>query len=148
MANFIPAYLKTNYHEGLWNKVKGDNGGETWKGIARVMHPNWKGWQIIDFTKEGMGFPEVFTKDDISKLNDLLLKNEKLELLVREFFKGEFWDKIRGDEVRVQFLADKLYDNSVNFGHTGAIKQWQKDVWNVPVTGVMDDLSLKTLNQE
>lgn len=146
-ADFIIGYNHTNKNEGLWNHVKGDTGGQTWKGVAQLKHPTWDGWPIIEFTKSGIQFPAQPQKADIAKLNALLLSNEKLEMLVKKFYKIKFWDIIRGDEIESQMLANKLYDNAVNFGPSGAIKSWQKDVLNVPVTGIMDDLTLNTLNQ-
>lgn len=147
MADFIIAYNHTNKNEGLWNHVPGDSGGQTWKGIAQLKHPKWDGWPIVEFTKSGIQFPVSPTKVDIDKLDTLLLANEKLELLVKKFYKLKFWDIVRGDEIIAQILANKLYDNSVNFGTSGAIKSWQNDVLKVAVTGIMDDISLKTLNQ-
>lgn len=146
-ADFLIAYLRTSINEGLWNKVKGDKGGETWKGIARLIHPNWEGWILIDFIKQGINFPEKFIKKDVDKLNKLLNASEKLELLVRKFYKTEFWDKFRGDELMIQIVANPIYDSAVNYGPTRAISLAQKSL-KIKESGIMDQLTLNTLNNK
>lgn len=147
MAKFIIAYQKTSHTEGKWCDVEGDSGGETWKGIARNYHPTFPGWKLIDIHKKSLPIFDKKNQKDIAALNAILSKDLILENHVQAFYKVRFWDIIRGDEITSQMLADKFYDNSVNFGTTGAIKMWQKDVMKIEVTGEMNDLSLNTLNQ-
>lgn len=147
MADFTKAYNRTGINEGLWSNVIGDAGGETWKGIARNLHPNWEAWTLIDFIKSGLIFPEKPTKKDIDKLNKALLANEKLELSVRKFYKNEFWDKTRGDEILIQLIAESIYDSSVNMGYKQAIKLAQRSA-ALKESGIMDDITLNKLNNK
>ena len=81
MADFEPSFEKMIKNEGgyVLHTVPGDNGGQTYAGIARNFHSSWKGWEIID-------------RDDMD--------NEALTEMVREFYKENFWDKVKGDDMR------------------------------------------------
>lgn len=147
MGDFTKAYLKTGKNEGLWSKVPGDAGGQTWKGIAENSHPKWEGWQLVEFHKSGMAFPEKPVKADIDKLNILLNKDEKLELMVRKFYKKEFFDVMRGDEILDQGITEDIYDSCVNMGCHQSIVLTQR-AWAVPETGKMEDVTLNKLNNK
>jgi len=107
MANFLIAYKITSEHEGLYGNNASDEGGETFKGIARNRHPNWIGWNDVDIIKSSFSFP---------KFLDALRNDQKLENKVRFFYMIKYWDKIRGDDIQDQDIANELYDNAVNMG--------------------------------
>lgn len=111
MANFLIAYKKTGGFEGGYTWLKGDSGGETYCGIARNYWPKWAGWSIVDANKPIK--PGAF------------LKNEKLDSLVHEFYKKNFWDVVDGDKIEDQTMANTLYDFGVNAGTPRSIKQIQ-----------------------
>lgn len=104
MANFNLAYTITMKHEGSYANNPADRGGETWKGIARKMHPEWKGWAIVDEYRKKPGFPANL--GDAPGLQDLVLS----------FYKNEFWDYLRLDEIKDQRIGNELFDTSVNMG--------------------------------
>jgi len=108
MANFKIAYGKTNKWEGGYANVAGDNGGETYAGITRKNFPHWKGWGIVDRRKP--------------LKNGAIISDSALEGLIHDFYKTEFWDKIGGDNIEYQELADQLYDQAVNGGVPSALK--------------------------
>lgn len=83
MANFALFIPKLFHHEGGYALVKGDKGGETYRGIARKFHPTWSGWKFIDAKK---------AKGAI-KYKTIFLE---LEEPVKSFYKRNFWDKIPG----------------------------------------------------
>jgi len=114
MAEFIEAYNRTNQNEGGYANDPDDKGDETYKGIARKFHPEWKGWGIIDSTKASANF----------KL--LLESNITLQDYVKEFYRNEFWGKIGVSPITDQAIANELYDNAVNMGVITAIKYLQK----------------------
>jgi lysozyme family protein len=133
MANFSTAYNKTAKNEGGYVNDPDDAGGETWKGIARKMHPHWNGWALVDFLKSDPHFPAN------------LKNHEKLELEVRKFYMTNFWFKVRGDEIISQAVADSIYDSAVNMGPRTAIILSQRSM-QILETGVMDDITLQNLN--
>jgi len=87
-------------HEGGYSNNPADSGGETYRGISRVHHPDWLGWEMVDGWKLTGG---------ITLLGD----DQALDLAVRSFYKVEFWDKIKGDYLASQIIADELFDTAV-----------------------------------
>jgi len=131
MAKFLLAHKKTAVNEGGWNHVAGDLGGETYKGISRVNFPNWEGWKIIDKKKpiaHGTIFPE-------------------LEEMVHTFYVNTFWNKIRGDEITNQEIADSLYDSAVNYGVKQAVKLAQRSL-SIEETGTASNSFINKLNNK
>lgn len=144
MADFIIAYSRTSIHEGGWNNDPTDKGGETFKGISRKFWPAWNGWPIID----SMGTPNNFYED--------IAKNMQLEQLVREFYIDNFWNKINGDRIVDQDIANEVYDTSVNMGYVVAVIFLQRSLnllnnngklyKNITVDGVVGPETLAILN--
>lgn len=117
MTEFNIAYGKTMSHEGQYSNDPRDLGGETWKGVARKMHPNWDGWPIIDQIKRS-----VITSD----LSRILRDDEELEQMVQAFYQSEFWDKLMLKKITAQDIANELFDTAVNQGRVIAVKQFQQ----------------------
>lgn len=126
MAKFEPAFEKTMTNEGGWlnHQVAGDKGGQTYAGIARRYHPDWSGWEIVD-------------RGD--------LDNQDLTGLVREFYWVNFWEKIKGDEISDQEIAESIYDFAVNGGVKIAVMMAQRIV-KVGTDGIMGPKTLKKIN--
>ena len=144
MADFKLAYAKTMKVEGGYANDKDDSGGETWKGIARKYHPNWSGWAIIDSFKNKPGFEAN------------LLASQTLQRLVLEFFKKEFWDVMRLDEVLWNEIAEEMFDTGVNMNHLIAVEflqralnatnRSQKDYPDLIIDGRMGSKSIGAIN--
>lgn len=101
--------------------VPGDKGGQTYAGIARTRWPMWHGWAFVD---RGEIPPTV---------------------LVRDFYRVNFWDRIHGDDLARQGVAESLFDFSVNAGAATAIKLAQI-VAGATSDGVLGPISLKAIN--
>lgn len=123
MADFLPAFERGIKNEGGYKltDIAGDRGGQTYAGIARKPNPHWSGWAYVD---RGQIPPTE---------------------LVREFYKAEFWDRIRGDDIQSQVIAASLYDFAMNAGVGTAIKLAQLVVGVTP-DGVLGSKSLAALN--
>lgn len=102
MADFKTAYKITMAHEGGYANHPADRGGETWRGIARKMHPDWPGWEIVDQYKH----------DIPSSLSNA----PGLQPLVESFYKVKFWDYLKLDQISNQKIANELFDTAVNMG--------------------------------
>ena len=113
MANFNEAYQIGRVNEGGYVNDKNDAGGETYAGVARNFHPEWKGWPIIDAIKKTRALNRG------EKIND-----PALEVCVHDFYKASFWDRILGDQIADQQVANILYDWTLTSG--GAIKEVQQ----------------------
>lgn len=134
MADFEKAYLRTKKFEGGYVNDPDDSGGETYHGISRKFHPTWPGWKIIDEQKKKENFPK--------NLNE---RRGELLPLEKNFYKKEFWDKVWGDKISDQRVANDMYDTAVNMGVGTSIKLSQRQ-FKFPETGVMNDELLEKLN--
>lgn len=109
MADFKEAYDITLGHEGTYDNDPDDAGGETYQGVARKYWPDWYGWKIIDEAKTESNFPKN------------LAGNDQLQVMVEQHYKKNFWDTVGGDDIPVQFLANEMFDTSVNMGVKRAV---------------------------
>ena len=128
MAEFIPAFEKMIINEGgyVLRTVSGDHGGQTYAGIARNFHSNWEGWAIID-----QGHTD----------------NTELSQMVRNFYKGNFWNKVKGDDLNHQGVAEAIFDFAVNAGVKTASKLAQLVIEATP-DGIIGPKSVLKLNTE
>jgi lysozyme family protein len=124
MADFAPAFEKMIHDEGGYQltDIPGDRGGQTYAGIARKPNPDWAGWQFIDRKDFGSATP-----------------------LVREFYKLNFWDRVRGDELTNQAIAETIFNFGVNTGTGVAIKLAQLIVGITP-DGSIGPKTIERLN--
>ena len=129
MADFNPAFEKMIADEGgyVLHNVAGDTGGMTYAGIARNKNPNWPGWNLIDHEA---------------------LNNSLLTGMVRNFYKVEFWDRIRGDEIANQVVAESVFNFGVNTGMGVAVKLAQLIVGATPDGAVGEKTVEKFSNVE
>lgn len=118
MANFSKAYTLTMGHEGGYANNPVDTGGETYKGIARNFNPMWYGWPVVDAVKKQ-------TKD-VASLNRILGSDTALQANVHAFYKTNYWNVNRLDNVTDQVLAEKLFDVGVNMGVGRASRMLQE----------------------
>jgi len=124
LADFATAFDRMIEDEGgyVLHEVPGDRGGMTYAGIARKMNPNWEGWQHIDYTE----IPPT--------------------QMVRDFYKTNFWDKIRGDEIESDVIASSIFNFAVNTGVAVASKLAQICVKTAP-DGAIGPKTVQALNQ-
>ena len=124
MANFEQAFEKMIRDEGGYQltNIPGDRGGMTYAGIARKPNPDWTGWQYIDRKDFGSATP-----------------------MVREFYKLHFWDRIRGDDLTNQAIAETIFNFAVNTGVGVASKLAQLIVGTTP-DGAIGPKTVERLN--
>jgi lysozyme family protein len=122
MADFRTSYAIVRQNEGGYANNPNDRGGETYKGIARKFWEAWQGWKIIDSYKP-------FIKNFEAKLEE----DEPLQAHVFAFFKANFWNQLRLDDVNSQEIANELFDTAVNMSvHTaGEFLQRSLNVLNI-----------------
>lgn len=104
MAVFSQSYQTVKSNEGGYVNNPNDRGGETYKGIARKMWPGWPGWVYVEAFKTKTDFPQN------------LEKSTNLQDLVHSFYKENFWDVLKLDDINSQVIATELFDTSVNQG--------------------------------
>ena len=125
MADFTPAFKKMIHNEGGYklHKVKHDNGGTTYAGIAQAFHPKWAGWAILDKNPDDPALTE----------------------LVYNFYKQNFWDRIKGDDIDNQAIAASIFDFAVNTGTKTAAKLAQVCIDATP-DGIVGKRTIAALN--
>jgi lysozyme family protein len=125
MADFLPAYERMIRNEGgyVLHEVAGDRGGQTYAGIARNAWPRWQGWAHVD-------------RNEIPPTP-----------LVREFYRQQFWDQVKGDDISHQRVAETLFDFAVNGGFRTAIRLAQIVVGTTP-DGVMGPITVSAVNAQ
>jgi lysozyme family protein len=133
MADFKIAFRLTTASEGGYVNDKDDPGGETYKGVARNIHGKWKGWIRIDILKRQAGFPGNLEQD--SELQELLF----------DFYELEFWNKMNGDNIQDQDVANTIYDFGVNAGIKTSTSLAQMVV-GAKADGVIGDKSIEAIN--
>jgi lysozyme family protein len=125
MADFDPAFQKVLHDEGGFKltNIPGDRGGMTYAGIARNSNPDWPGWNLVDHQE----FGEVLTD------------------MVRKFYKSSYWDRIRGDDITNQSIAENIFNFAVNTGIGVAAKLAQLIVGTAP-DGAIGPATIEKLN--
>ena len=123
MAQFEPAFEIMIANEGGYKLTNNpnDRGGVTYAGISRKFWLSWQGWAFID-------------RDDIPPTQ-----------LVRDFYKTNFWDVIRGDELTDNRIASSIFNFAVNTGVKVAVKLAQIVVGVTP-DGSLGEKTLAALN--
>lgn len=124
MADFLPAYEAMIVAEGgyVLETIEGDRGGQTYAGIARNMNPGWAGWALIDN------------------------KSPVPAQMVRDFYRLNHWNAIRGDQIDNQAIAQTIFDFHVNGGAV-ASKLAQLVVGSTP-DGMIGDKTIAALNAQ
>ena len=107
----------------ILHQVDGDRGDMTFAGISRRFWPDWPGWVFLDRGEWA----------------------DELEPMVTQFYRDNFWQEIRGDEIRSQAVANSIYDFAVNAGVGTAVKVAQR-VLVVKEDGQVGKQTLTVLN--
>jgi len=102
-------------YEGNYSNDKDDPGGETYKGVSRNMNKDWEGWKIIDSYKGKKNYPELLKTDD------------KLQSIVLDFYKKNYWDAFEGD-ILDDKTGEEMFDQSVNLGIERASEHLQRSL--------------------
>jgi lysozyme family protein len=130
MANFIKAQAKTADQEGGWTV---DTGGETYKGIS------WKAWKNDPIVKKIFAILRP-----MRPRRGQLFVNVELDQLITAFYKKNYWDKIYGDQIYSQGLAELVYDFFVNAG-PNALAMINRAI-GTRVTGTVNEGTLHAFN--
>lgn len=134
MTNFDKIFKKVIEHEGYYANVVGDRGGETYMGIARVIHPTWEGWEFIDQYKKRCG--------DLSRNEQI--PSAKLDSMVEKFYFERYWTKNGIHLIENYNLQYIIFDWCVNSGVYGA-KQVQRIV-KVKPDGIIGKMTAIAIN--
>lgn len=119
MASFEDAIKQTLINEGgdKCTEIEDDAGGATKYGISLR-----------------------FYKSDVDSTATASTIKNLSEAEAKRCYKKFFWDKLGLDEVRVQVIANKIFDAAVNMGLLNACRCAQRAIWTQEGKGkVLDD---------
>ena len=120
----------------ILHKNKHEN-GLTIYGIYQSAHPKWRGWEVVK---------EVLEKyKDIKQASKILSENIVLKIWVEDFYRENFWDVAKLDEVKSQHIAEEIFIFGVNVGMKTAVIKAQKLV-GVIADGICGNMTLKAIN--
>jgi lysozyme family protein len=105
-------------HEGGYVNDPTDRGGETYRGISRKSYPSWKGWKVIDNSKNALGIPQNITS------------NAELNESVEKFYYVEFIKSINLHLINDGDVVKEVFDSGVNCGKKTAC-QWLQEAYNL-----------------
>ena len=141
MQNFTNAFytlmsLEFNNPKNALHKNPNEK-GLTFMGIYEAAHPSWQGWEQVREAINAYG--------DLEKASVALYNDDALIEKVKIFYKKEFWDKMRLDDVDSGLKACELFVFGVNVDTVPAVRVLQR-LLGVAVDGIMGALTLKALN--
>ena len=119
MANFNDAIVKTLAKEG---------------GAKFTDVPNDKGGA----TKYGIS-QAAYPNLDIRNLT---------EQQARDIYKRDYWDRVRGDDITSQLIAENMFDTAVNMGVRTTSRLVQNMLDIDPADGIIGSASLGVINQQ
>lgn len=64
----------------------------------------------------------------------------------KAIYKRDYWDRIRGDDIQSQMIAETIFDVCVNMGVAGGSKLAQKTLKIEPADGIIGPQSLAVIN--
>ncbi|MEO6833256.1 MAG: glycosyl hydrolase 108 family protein [Chitinophagaceae bacterium] len=134
MATLQPALQQTLRFEGGYANISGDTGGETYCGISR---PNWPTigiWAIIDASNPPLKNGTFLQGASADTANSM----------ISEFYRIQFWEGIRGNDINSQSVAAYLFDWHVTSGNI-PIQQVQ-EILGVEVDGCVGVQTLAAIN--
>lgn len=102
MAKFETAFKITS---GIEAGYTVDNGGATYQGIS------FKAWPGDPFAKKIAAIVAKY-----KPVKGQVIDNAELKKLVQQFYKKNYWDRIKGDQINNQQLANFVYDFAINSG--------------------------------
>ena len=152
MADFAKYFPLLLDNEGGYVFDPHDPGGETWRGVARVFHPKWPGWKLIDDYKAKANWPpnaKVFPRNKLATA--ILQKDKPLAALVQAFYQSQYWDSLHLGQIDNQCIASQLCDIGVNSG-TGRVGRLAQHVlassfgWQGELDGKLGPQTLAAIN--
>lgn len=134
MADFNLAYKKTARSEGGYTDNSSDNG-------------NWTGGIVgsgyLIGTKYGISAPRLM--EYLGRVPTVAEMKNLQPSTAKAIMKIDYWDVVRGDEIKDQASAEQIFDAAINSGPSQSVKLAQRTL-GLSETGHMDTATLNALN--
>lgn len=152
ILNMIKDVEFSNDNTKLLHKNDGEN-GLTYFGIYQSAHPKWNGWRIIqgylDLDEDYQEYKKTEDYKDLSlalkKCSRILSNVSDLNFLVEDFYKKEFFDKMKLDLVTSENKQLELMCFGINTNPTRCIKKVQ-ELLGLTVDGIIGNKTITALN--
>ncbi len=125
----MTAYNIVAGHEGGYQKHPNDSGN--YNSLDQLVGTNWG--ISAPVYEAYLNYPP--SEEDMRSMSRQTAAN---------IFRRNFWDKIRGDQIQSQAVANIFFDGAVNHGRTG-VRIMQR-VLGVAVDGIVGPITLSKLN--
>ena len=112
--------------------------GWTFMGIYQKANPDLDLWKVIRQKMQQYN-------DDMELVGSILYDNKLVRDGVEAFYKKEFWDRMKLDQIENQHVANEIMIFGVNAGTKAAIKLAQRAA-GVAQDGVIGPKTIKALN--
>ena len=112
--------------------------GWTFMGIYQGAHPDLDIWKAIRQKMQQYN-------GDMKLVGSMMYNNALVREMVQAFYKKEFWDKARLDDVNSQHMANEVFIAGVNMGMKKAVMLAQKLVGTTQ-DGVVGSKTIKAMN--
>jgi len=76
---------------------------------------------------------------------DLDIRN-LTEIQAKEIYQRDYWNRVRGDDIQSQAVAENIFDACVNMGVSGGSKLVQSALGIEPADGIIGSQSLQVIN--
>jgi lysozyme family protein len=130
MAQFQTAYDIVRKHEGGYQKMPEDSGN--YNSLGQLVGTNWGiNAQVYESYLE-----QPPTEQDMRDMP---------RHIALGIFKRIYWDRIKGDEIRDQQVANILFDGHVNHGRWGI--QMMQGVLGLSRDGIVGSMTLSAINR-
>lgn len=126
----------SNNNSLLLHKNDGEN-GLTYFGIYESAHPSWYGWNIIK--------RYLANVPDLKECSRVLANVSDLNKQVEQFYKKEFFDKMKLELVVSESKQIEIMCFAINVGINRCTKKIQ-ELLNVKVDGIIGNETINALN--
>lgn len=126
----------SNDNSQLLHKNKTEN-GLTYFGIYQSAHPNWKGWTIINRYLANIS--------DLKECSRVLANVSDLNKLVYDFYKVEFYDKMKLGLINDYSKKEELMCFGINTNPIRCIKKVQ-ELLGLKIDGVIGNKTITAIN--
>lgn len=142
----------SNDNAQLLHKNDGEN-GLTYFGIYESAHPKWQGWKIIkaylDLDEDYQEYKKTEKDEDLSlalkKCSKILYNVSDLNVMVEDFYKKEFFDKMKLDLVTSESKQLEMMCFGINTNPTRCIKKIQ-ELLGLTIDGIIGNKTITALN--
>lgn len=150
MSDFKLAYKKMilaeySDREDLFVHHHNDESGYTVGGIYQSMNKNAIDWNFVNEIVLLCGDGKK-TSQGIRRASKMIYNDDLIQFQVFNYFKANYWDMIRLDELHSDKVAQEIYMAAVLYGTTRSVKMAQK-LAMVKEDGLIGDITLKALNR-